>query len=104
MQQTGRSGEGPVRHANRRTKRRGLLTLAITAGATVACVVAALAVGFGGWWIFAMAMAGVVVGLAVGVLIPAAIEDGEVQDAERAAHGYREGRAERYADDGPLPQ
>ncbi len=94
----------PAKRANARTRRRTWMTVAITAGATLICIVVALIAGLNGWWIFSMAMAGAVVGLSVGVLIPAAIEDGEVQDRERRAHGYREGRAERVGDDGPVPQ
>jgi hypothetical protein len=86
---------------NPRTKRRtNIVVLATVAGAVV-CGVGAIIAGIGAWWIVSMVAFGAICGFAIGVLIPAAIEDGEVQDAERRAHGYREGTAERVGDDGP---
>ena len=55
----------------------------------------------GPWWIVSMVFFGAVVGFAIGILIPAAIEDGEVDAAEHRASGHREGRAHRVGDDGP---
>jgi hypothetical protein len=86
---------------NRRTRRRtNVVVIATVAGAAI-CGAGAVIAGIGTWWIISMILFGAICGFVIGLLIPAAIEDGEVDDAERRASGFREGRAHRVGDDGP---
>jgi len=95
------TGSTPSARMNRRTKRRtNIVVLATIIGAAI-CGIGAVIAGTGPWWIVSMVGFGAIVGFAVGLLIPAAIEDGEVNDAEHRAAGHREGRAHRVGDDGP---
>jgi hypothetical protein len=91
----------PATRMNSRTRRRTwIVVLATLAGAAI-CGIGAVVAGTSAWWIVSMVGFGAIVGFAVGILIPAAIEDGEVNDAENRLAGHRQGRAHRVGDDGP---
>lgn len=91
----------PSARMNPRTRRRTKIVVLSTIVGAVICGVGGLIASTGPWWVISMIGFGAIVGFAVGILIPAAIEDGEVQDAERRVSGYRTGRAHRVGDDGP---
>jgi hypothetical protein len=86
---------------NPRTRRRTNIVLLATIAGAVICGVGAIIASTNPWWIISMIGFGAIVGFAVGMLIPAAIEDGEVNAAEHRASGHRTGRAHRVGDDGP---